>query len=82
MELTVVGSTGPARPAIKGASSRQRAVLTRVLLAMLGFILMAFASAAGAEAQYPLAAVAIGGLAAATLLTLVVMPSLAARLRR
>ena len=66
----------PARAALDGAVSRLRAVLTTALVAVLGFVPMAFASGAGAEVQKPLATVVIGGLTTATLLTLFVLPVL------
>ncbi|MFT4253891.1 MAG: CusA/CzcA family heavy metal efflux RND transporter [Caulobacter sp.] len=72
----------PAAAAVEGAMSRLRAVLTTALVAMLGFLPMALAHGAGAEVQKPLATAVIGGLAVATLLTLVALPSLAARLAR
>ncbi len=72
----------PAVAAVEGAMSRLRAVLTTALVAMLGFLPMALAHGAGAEVQKPLATAVIGGLAVATLLTLVALPSLAARLGR
>ena len=63
-----------------GACRRQtlvlRAVLTTALVAVLGFVPMAVATGAGAEVQKPLATVVIGGLTFATILTLVVLPSL------
>jgi len=69
----------PAEAAIEGASSRLRAVLTTALVAIVGFIPMALASGAGAEVQKPLATVVIGGLLTATALTLLVLPTFAAR---
>ena len=63
----------PATAAAEGAVSRLRAVLTTALVAVLGFVPMAFASGAGAEVQKPLATVVIGGLTTATLLTLIVL---------
>lgn len=66
----------PRDAAVDGASSRLRAVLTTALVAVLGFVPMAVASGAGAEVQKPLATVVIGGLTFATILTLVVLPSL------
>ena len=66
--------------AIEGAAERLRAVLTTALVAVLGFIPMAFAFGPGAEVQKPLATVVIGGLTTATLLTLIVLPVFAARL--
>jgi len=68
----------PAKAALYGAVSRLRAVLTTALVAVLGFVPMAFASGAGAEVQKPLATVVIGGLTTATALTLIVLPVLAA----
>ncbi len=64
--------------ALQGAVSRLRAVLTTALVAVLGFVPMAFAFGPGAEVQKPLATVVIGGLTTATLLTLIVLPVLAA----
>lgn len=46
------------------------------LLAMLGLLPMAVSRAIGAETQRPLAVVVIGGLVTATLLTLIVLPTL------
>lgn len=67
----------PPQAAVAGAVSRLRAVLTTALVAVLGFIPMAFAWGPGAEVQKPLATVVIGGLTSATLLTLIVLPVLA-----
>lgn len=73
-------ATGDAlQAAVQGALSRLRAVLTTALVAILGFLPMALAHGAGAEVQKPLATVVIGGLLTATLLTLVVLPTFAAR---
>jgi len=68
----------PAVAALDGALDRMRAVMTTALVAVLGFVPMAFASGAGAEVQKPLATVVIGGLTTATLLTLIVLPVLVA----
>ncbi|MET0549588.1 MAG: CusA/CzcA family heavy metal efflux RND transporter [Xanthomonas sp.] len=70
----------PLQAAIDGAGSRLRAVLTTALVAIVGFIPMAIASGSGAEVQKPLATVVIGGLITATALTLLVLPTFAARL--
>ncbi len=59
-----------------GAEKRLRPVLTTALVASLGFVPMAVSTSAGAEVQRPLATVVIGGLITATLLTLLVLPSL------
>jgi len=69
----------PSEAAIEGASSRLRAVLTTALVAIVGFIPMALAHGAGAEVQKPLATVVIGGLLTATALTLLVLPTFAAK---
>jgi len=69
----------PDAAAAEGASSRLRAVLTTALVAIVGFIPMALAQGAGAEVQKPLATVVIGGLLTATALTLLVLPTFAAR---
>ncbi|GAW40616.1 Nickel and cobalt resistance protein CnrA [Brevundimonas sp. SH203] len=69
----------PEEAALHGAISRLRAVVTTALVAVLGFVPMAFASGAGAEVQKPLATVVIGGLTTATMLTLIVLPVLASR---
>lgn len=72
----------PLAAAANGAASRLRAVLTTALVAIAGFIPMALARGAGSEVQKPLATVVIGGLLTATVLTLVVLPTLAARASR
>ncbi|ATQ42916.1 efflux RND transporter permease subunit [Caulobacter mirabilis] len=69
----------PRDAAIDGAASRLRAVLTTAMVAIVGFIPMAIAVGAGAEVQKPLATVVIGGLLTATLLTLLVLPTFAAK---
>jgi heavy metal efflux system protein len=60
----------------KGSIDRLRAVLMTALLAMLGLLPMALSNAIGAETQRPLAVVVIGGLISATLLTLILLPTL------
>ena len=59
-----------------GATVRLRTVLMTALLAMLGLLPMALSHAIGSEVQKPLAVVVIGGLVSATLLTLLVLPTL------
>jgi len=61
---------------IEGALTRLRPVLMTALVASLGFVPMALNIGTGAEVQRPLATVVIGGLATATILTLVVVPAL------
>jgi len=60
----------------EGAMIRLRPVLMTALVASIGFIPMAISTSAGAEVQRPLATVVIGGLVSATLLTLVVLPTI------
>mgnify|MGYP001412470948 CR=1 FL=1 len=69
----------PLEAAASGAANRLRAVLTTALVAIVGFIPMAIATGSGAEVQKPLATVVIGGLITATVLTLLVLPTFAAR---
>jgi cobalt-zinc-cadmium resistance protein CzcA len=74
----------PRQAAMDAAEKRLRPVLTTALVATTGFLPMAVSTSVGAEVQRPLATVVIGGLLTATVLTLVVIPSLypvAARLR-
>lgn len=61
---------------IEGAADRLRPVLMTALVASLGFIPMAFNTGPGSEVQRPLASVVIGGLITATLLTLMVLPTI------
>jgi cobalt-zinc-cadmium resistance protein CzcA len=76
------GGSAPDQAVVEGAVARLRAVLTTALVAVLGFVPMAFASGAGSEVQKPLATVVIGGLTTATLLTLIVLPVLAGIIAR
>jgi cobalt-zinc-cadmium resistance protein CzcA len=59
----------------QGAEVRLRPVLMTALVASVGFIPMAVSTGAGAEVQRPLATVVIGGLVSATILTLLVLPT-------
>jgi cobalt-zinc-cadmium resistance protein CzcA len=61
---------------LTGSLVRLRTVLMTGLLAMLGLLPMALSHGIGAETQKPLAVVVIGGLITATLLTLIVLPTL------
>ncbi len=65
---------------IRGSADRLRPVLMTALVASLGFIPMAFNVGPGSEVQRPLATVVIGGLITATLLTLLVLPTIYNRL--
>jgi cobalt-zinc-cadmium resistance protein CzcA len=59
-----------------GATARLRPVLMTALTSLLGLLPMLMSTGVGAEIQKPLATVIVGGLASATLLTLVVLPVL------
>lgn len=59
-----------------GAASRLRPVLMTAVTSALGLIPMLLSSGVGSEIQKPLATVVVGGLISATLLTLIVIPSL------
>jgi cobalt-zinc-cadmium resistance protein CzcA len=63
-----------------GSRERLRPVLMTALVASIGFIPVALSHGTGAEVQRPLATVVIGGLVTSTLLTLLVLPVLYARL--
>jgi cobalt-zinc-cadmium resistance protein CzcA len=65
---------------MQGSLDRLRPVLITALVASLGFLPMALATSLGAEVQRPLATVVIGGLLTSTLLTLLVVPALYARM--
>lgn len=66
----------------EGALTRLRPVLMTALVAALGFVPMALATGPGSEVQRPIATVVIGGIATATFLTLVLLPTLYCWLER
>jgi heavy metal efflux system protein len=66
----------PLDAVMTGAMARLRTVMMTALLAMLGLMPMALSHSIGSEVQKPLAVVVIGGLVSATLLTLLVLPTL------
>ena len=66
----------PYEAVFQGAATRLRTVLITALLAILGLLPMAVSHGIGSETQRPLALVIIGGLVSATLLTLMVLPTL------
>ncbi|MGZ5177879.1 MAG: efflux RND transporter permease subunit, partial [Burkholderiales bacterium] len=66
----------PEEAVIEGSLVRLRTVLMTGLLAMFGLLPMALSHDIGSETQKPLAVVVIGGLLSATLLTLIVLPTL------
>ncbi|MCB0327096.1 MAG: efflux RND transporter permease subunit [Bdellovibrionales bacterium] len=60
----------------QGTMVRLRPVLMTALTDMFGFLPMMVSTGLGAEVQKPLATVVVGGMFSATLLTLIVLPSL------
>jgi len=74
-DLRALGQS-PIDAVMNGATVRLRTVLMTALLAMLGLMPMALSHSIGSEVQKPLAVVVIGGLVSATLLTLIVLPTL------
>jgi cobalt-zinc-cadmium resistance protein CzcA len=64
------------RAVVQGAQTRLRTVLMTPMLAMFGLLPMALSHGIGSETQRPLAVVIIGGLVSATVLTLIVLPTL------
>jgi cobalt-zinc-cadmium resistance protein CzcA len=66
----------------RSARERFRPVLMTAFVAGIGFLPMALQTGIGAEVQRPLATVVIGGLVTATILTLVVLPTLYAKFLR
>jgi len=64
-----------AQPAIAAAKARMRPVLMTSAAMIAGMIPMALAIGEGAEATAPLGRAVVGGLAAATVATLLVLPS-------
>jgi len=66
----------PEEAVIRGSMVRLRTVLMTGLLAMFGLLPMALSHDIGSETQKPLAIVVIGGLISATILTLIVLPTL------
>jgi multidrug efflux pump subunit AcrB len=67
--------TAPLQTAIEAAKSRMRPVLMTSAAMIAGMVPMALALGEGAEATAPLGRAVIGGLAAATIATLIVLPS-------
>jgi Cu(I)/Ag(I) efflux system membrane protein CusA/SilA len=61
---------------IEGATTRLRAVMITALVASLGLLPLIFSSGTGSEVQRPMATVVVGGLVTATILTLIVLPSI------
>jgi len=70
------GGLDPLEAVKRGSLVRLRTVLMTGLLAMMGLMPMALSHDIGSETQKPLAIVVIGGLISATILTLIVLPTL------
>jgi len=70
------GGVHAAEAAIYGAQSRLRPILMTSMAMIVGMIPMAVALGAGAEQTAPLGRAVIGGLLAATVTSLVVLPSI------
>ncbi len=66
----------PEQAVMQGSLTRLRTVIMTGLLAMFGLLPMALSHDIGSETQKPLAIVVIGGLISATILTLIVLPTL------
>jgi len=71
----------PADAAVEGAQSRLRPILMTSLAMMAGMMPMALALGEGGEQTAPLGRAVVGGLAAATIATLLVLPSVFTILR-
>jgi multidrug efflux pump subunit AcrB len=74
-EQSRVQGSSPLQTAIEAARARMRPVLMTSAAMIAGMIPMALALGEGAEATAPLGRAVIGGLAAATVATLIVLPS-------
>jgi Cu(I)/Ag(I) efflux system membrane protein CusA/SilA len=61
---------------IEGATTRMRAVMITALVASIGLFPLIFSTGTGSEVQRPMATVVVGGLVTATILTLIVLPSI------
>ena len=72
----IKGGKSPDEVVKEGAMTRLRPVLMTALTDIFGFLPMMFSTGLGAEVQKPLATVVVGGIISATLLTLIVLPSL------
>ncbi len=66
----------PADAVRRGCELRLRPLLMTALTTLLGLLPLVWATGSGSEIQRPLAAVVLGGLASAMLLTLIVLPAL------
>jgi HAE1 family hydrophobic/amphiphilic exporter-1 len=67
---------------VEAAKIRMRPILMTTMTTVLGLLPMALATGEGAEIRAPMALTVIGGLLGATILTLLVIPSLYAVVSR
>jgi multidrug efflux pump subunit AcrB len=74
-ERSRIAGAPAAQAAVEGARSRLRPILMTSLAMMAGMVPMALGLGEGGEQTAPLARAVIGGLAAATVATLLVLPS-------
>jgi multidrug efflux pump subunit AcrB len=74
-ELTRQGGASSTAAAVEGAQSRLRAILMTACAMIAGMVPMALSIGEGGEQVAPLGRAVIGGLVAATLATLIVLPS-------
>jgi multidrug efflux pump subunit AcrB len=81
-EQSRVHGSSPLQTAIDAARARMRPVLMTSAAMIAGMIPMALALGEGAEATAPLGRAVIGGLAAATVATLIVLPSVYSLVQR
>ncbi len=80
-ERSRMAGAGSADSAVEGAQSRLRPILMTSLAMIAGMIPMALGLGEGGEQTAPLGRAVVGGLTAATLATLIVLPSVFAILR-
>ena len=76
------GGKSSAEAAFEAALVRLRPIVMTTLAALLGLLPMAIGLERGSEANVPLARAVVGGLAASTVLTVVVVPALYAWFHR
>ncbi len=67
---------------LQGCANRLRPVLMTATITIFSLVPLLFAQGPGSEVQRPLAVVVVGGLVTSTLMTLLVLPALVARLER
>jgi multidrug efflux pump subunit AcrB len=80
-ERSRLAGAAPADSAVEGAQSRLRPILMTSLAMIAGMIPMALGLGEGGEQTAPLGRAVVGGLAAATIATLIVLPSVFTILR-